>query len=128
MSRQSHIAASHKPDPALVEALSGLNADADLTIVRKTRRAVREATEELREERRRRRRNAGLALTLLIGFVTLLTPALWNGADELFGGEHWTDLPTMTTLLGLTLFSAIVAALVAGWRNQQPVRHDRRNF
>jgi hypothetical protein len=37
-------------------------------------------------------------------------------------------LPTMFTLLAVTLFSAVVAALVAGWRNHQPIRSGRRNF
>lgn len=112
----------------LVEALAGLNADASLAVAQRTRRAIRERAESLREDQKRRRRNRGLALLAAVGFLTLLTPALWSGVDEIFAGEHLSDLPTMVTLFGLTLFSTVVAALIASWKNHQPVRDDRRNF
>ncbi len=116
------------PDADLVDALAGLNASASLAVAQRTRRAVREAASNLREDRARRRRNKGLALLAAVVFLTLLTPALWSGVDEIFAGEHISDLPTMFTLLALTLFSAVVAALVAGWRIHQPARSGRRNF
>jgi hypothetical protein len=112
----------------LVEALAGLNADASLAVAQRTRRAIRERAESLREDQKRRRRNRGLALLAAVGFLTLLTPALWSGVDEIFAGEHLSDLPTMVTLFGLTLFSTVVAALIASWKNHQPIRDDRRNF
>lgn len=116
------------PNADLVDALAGLNASASLAVAQRTRRAVREAASNLREDRARRRRNKGLALLAAVVFLTLLTPALWSGVDEIFAGEHISDLPTMFTLLALTLFSAVVAALVAGWRIHQPARSGRRNF
>jgi len=112
----------------LVRALSGLNAGTTLAVAQRTRRSVREAGANLREGAERRRKNRGMALLLAVGFLTLLTPALWSGVDEIFAGEHLSDLPAMFTLLALTLFSAVVAALVASWRGHQPLRYGRRNF
>ena len=114
--------------PELVDALAGLDASASLAIAKRTRRAVRETAANLREDRLRRRRNKGLALLAALGFLMLLTPALWSGIDEIFAGEHFSDVPTMVTLFAMTLFSAVIAALIAGWRNHQPVRSGKRNF
>jgi len=119
---------SRTPPAELVRALTGLDASSSLAVAQRTRRSVREAGARLREEGRRRRRNRGLALLLMVGFLTLLTPALWSGADELFAGEHLSDLPTMLTLFALTLFSAVVAALMASWKGTQPMRYGKRNF
>jgi hypothetical protein len=119
---------AHSADPELVGALTGLDANASLAVALRTRRAVREAALNLREDQKRRQRNKGIALLVAVGFITLLTPALWSGLDELFAGEHLSDLPTMVTLLALTLFSAILAALIASWRGHQPLRYGRRNF
>ena len=83
---------------------------------------------QIREDQKRRRRNRGLALLIAAGFITLLTPALWSGMDEIFAGEHLSDLPTMVTLLALTLFSAVVAALLASWKSHQPVRYANGTF
>jgi hypothetical protein len=116
------------PSSDLVRALSGLNAGTTLAVAQRTRRAVREAGANIREGAERRRKNRGMALLLAVGFLTLLTPALWSGVDEIFAGEHLSDLPAMFTLLALTLFSAVVAALVASWRGHQPLRYGRRNF
>jgi hypothetical protein len=115
-------------DPELVKALSGMDTGASLAVAQRTRRSVREAGTNLRIEAKRRRRNRGMALLLVVGFLTLLTPALWSGVDEIFAGEHLSDLPTMFTLLALTTFSAVVAALVASWKSHQPLRYGRRNF
>jgi hypothetical protein len=82
----------------------------------------------MREQAQRRRRNRGMALLLVAGFLMLLTPALWSGVDEIFAGEHFSDLSPMVTLLALMLFSAVVAALIASWKGNQPLRYGRRNF
>jgi hypothetical protein len=115
-------------DRELIQALTGLDASASLAVAQRTRRAVREAALHLREDQKRRRRNRGVALLVAVGFLTLLTPALWSGVDDIFAGEHLSDLPAMVTLTALTLFSAIVAALLASWKNHQPLRYGRRNF
>jgi hypothetical protein len=109
-------------DPEMVQALTGMDANASLAVAHRTRRAVREAAMRMREDRQRRRRNKGLALLIAAGFITLLTPALWSGMDDIFAGEHLSDLPTMVTLTALTLFSAVVAALLASGKNHQPER------
>ncbi len=109
-------------DPEMVQALTGLDASASLAVAQRTRRVVREAAMRMREDRQRRRRNKGLALLIAAGFITLLTPALWSGMDDIFAGEHLSDLPTMVTLTALTLFSAVVAALLASGKNHQPER------
>jgi hypothetical protein len=109
-------------DPEFLQALAGMDADASLAVAHRTRRAVREAAFRIREDRQRRRRNKGLALLIATGFITLLTPALWSGMDDIFAGEHLSDLPTMVTLTALTLFSAVIAALLASWKNHQPER------
>jgi hypothetical protein len=116
------------PDAELVQTLTGLNASLSQSVAQRTRRAVREAAVNLHEDRKRRSRNKGVALLIAVGFFTLITPALWSGVDELFAGEHLSDLPAMFTLLALTLFSAVVAALLASWKNHQPLRYGRRNF
>jgi hypothetical protein len=112
----------------MVRALIGLDASASLAVAQRTRRAVREAGNNLREDRKRSRRNKGLALLIAAGFIMLLTPALWSGMDEIFAGEHLSDLPTMVTLTALMLFSAVIAALMASWKNHQPERYGKRNF
>jgi hypothetical protein len=117
-----------QPSAETLHALTGLDAEASLAVAHRARRAVRQAASNLREDSGRRRRNAGFALLGLVAFLTLLTPALWSGVDELFAGEHLSDLPTMFTLLALTLFSAVVAALIASWKSHQPLRYGRRNF
>jgi hypothetical protein len=114
--------ASSAAEPELVRALAGLDAAATLAVAQRTRRLMRETAANIRADHARRRRNKGLALLAAVGFLMLLTPALWSGVDELFAGEHLSDLPTMVTLFSLTLFSAVVAALIAGWRNHQPLR------
>ncbi len=115
-------------DSDILQALTGLDASSSLGVAQRTRRALREAGTNLREDRKRRRRNKGLALLVAGGLFTLLTPALWSGVDEIFAGEHLSDLPTMITLLALTLFSAVVAALIASWKNHEPERFGKRNF
>ncbi len=122
------MGAQRAADPDLVQALTGLDASASLAVAQRTRRAVREASLNIREDQKRRRRNKGIALLVAVGFLTLLTPALWSGVDDIFAGEHLSDLPTMVTLLALTLFSAILAALIASWKGHQTVRYTRRNF
>jgi len=113
---------------SLTGAMTGMDASASLAVAHRTRRAVREAAFQIRDDRKRRRRIKGVALLIAAGFLTLLTPALWSGMDEIFAGEHLSDLPTMVTLTALTLFSAVVAALLASWKNHLPEREAKRNF
>ena len=115
-------------DAEILQTLTGLDATANLAVAQRTRRAVREAANNLREDHQRRRRNKGVALLVAAGLITLLTPALWSGVDEIFAGEHLSDLPAMFTLTALTLLSAVVAALLAIWKNHPPLRYGKRNI
>ena len=60
--------------------------------------------------------------------LVLLAPAIWNGLEDLLAGEHLFDLPALVTFLILMLFSAMLAALIAVWKGQARVEHDRRRL
>jgi hypothetical protein len=103
----------------LIDALSGFDAEADLAVVQRTRRAVMEASHQMRAAEGRRRRQAGIALLAFLGLILLLTPAVWTVADDLFNGEHFQDLPAVTMSLVATLFSTIFAALIVHLRSRR---------
>ena len=123
----SEVRESATPDPQLIDALSGLGTDSNAAIVQRTRRAVRDAALSALQVRRTRRRNAGVAAVVVVALLVLLSPALWSMVDELLRGEYISDLTPMVTMLVVVLFSGMLAALVASWKNQAPVRHGRRN-
>jgi hypothetical protein len=106
-------------DRKLIDALCGLNAQADLAVVQRTRRAVMVAAHQMHAAEIRRRRQAGIALLAFVGLAVLLTPAIWSVADDLFNGEHFQDMPAMTMSLIVTLFSAIFAALIVHLRSRR---------
>jgi hypothetical protein len=58
----------------------------------------------------------------------LLGPAIWNAVEEFLGEEPLFDLPTQITFLIAMLFLAMLAALIAVWKEQHNVQHDRRGF
>lgn len=107
------------PDPQLIDALNGFNAQADLAVVQRTRRAVIETAIQMSTSGRRRRRQIGIVLLAFVGLAVLLTPALWSVADDLFNGEHFQDMPAMTMSVIATLFSAIFAALIVHLRSRR---------
>ena len=102
--------------------------DATLRLAMKTRRAVRDAVISGQEHRVRRRRNLGLAMVGFVALLVLLAPPLWNGLEDLLAGEHIFDLPTLLVLFVLMLLPAILAALIAIWRGQRDLDHDRGGF
>jgi hypothetical protein len=106
-------------DPQLVQALAGLDAQADMAVVQRTRRAVMVAGHQMRSAQVKRRRQAGIVLFTTVGLIILLTPAIWSVADDLFGGEHFFDAPTLTMSLIATLLSTIFAALIIHLRSRQ---------
>ncbi len=110
------------PDAQLLDALSGLNATADLAVVQRTRRAVMEAAHQLGRSSMRRRRHIGIALLAFVALLILLTPAIWSVTDDLFADEHLLDMSTMTMSLVVTLLSTLFAALILHWRSR-----DTRN-
>ena len=120
---------SNKEEPeALLRAVAGRDANAQLPMVTRTRRAIRIANESRREEGERGRHHIGITLFVFGAIFLVLAPAMWGSLDDLFGGEHFGDLPTQVMLLCTFLMLAVVGALaVALWRNQanqQDYRQD----
>jgi hypothetical protein len=113
---------------ALLRAVAGRDANAQLPMVARTRRAIRIANESRREEGARGRHHIGVTLFVFGAIFLVLAPAMWGSLDDLFGGEHFGDLPTQVMLLCTFLMLAVVGALaVALWRNQanqQDYRQD----
>jgi hypothetical protein len=109
-------------------AVAGLNFDADLKLVRKTRCAVRDAVISTQEKRIRQRRNLGFAILGFVVMLVLLGPAIWNGVEDLLGEERLFDLSTQIAFLIAMLFLGMLAALIAVWKGQYHMQHDRRGF
>jgi hypothetical protein len=116
------------PGNDLVRAASLLDGDANRLVTQKTRRAVRDAVISTQEKRTRHRRNLGLAIFGFVSMLVLLGPTIWNGVEELLGEEPLFDVPTQITFLIAMLFLAMLAALIAVWKEQHHVQHDRRGF
>lgn len=112
----------------VVRAASLLGGDADRLITQKTRRAVRDAVITTQEKRARQRRSLGLAILGFVSMLVLLGPAIWTGVEELLGEEPLFDLSTQISFLIAMLFLAMLAALIAVWKGQHNVQHDRRGF
>jgi uncharacterized membrane protein YozB (DUF420 family) len=111
--------------PDAVRSIAWLDCDANLKVALKTRRAVRDAVISTRERRTRHLRITGVALVGFLFLLVMLAPAIWNGLEDLLAGEHISDLPTMVAVLTVMLLSAMLAALIAVWKGQQDVEHDR---
>jgi protein-S-isoprenylcysteine O-methyltransferase Ste14 len=105
--------------------LAGFNAAADLVVVQRTRRAVKQAAADLRDQHRRVRRNMAVVLLTLAALAMVLTPAIWSSVDDFLGGEQWFEMPGMVMVLVLLLFSTIVAALMIGFRGQGHIHGPR---
>jgi hypothetical protein len=113
---------------ALLRAVAGRDANAQLPMVARTRRAIRIANESRREEGARGRHHIGVTLFVFGAIFLVLAPAMWGSMDDLFGGEHFGDLPTQVMLLCTFLMLAVVGALaVALWRNQANQRDYRQD-
>lgn len=109
---------SQTPDPKLLDALAGLDAEANMAVVQRTRRAVMEAANQMREAELRFRRNFGLALLAIGALLMFLTPTLWVVAEDLFNDERGLDASTLTALLVATTASSIFAVVLAQWNNR----------
>jgi hypothetical protein len=116
------------PDRALadvVRSIPWLDSDANRVLTQKTRRAVRDAVISTQEKRTLQRRNLGFAILGFVFMLVLLGPALWNGMEDLLEEEHLFDMPTQLALLIAMLLLAMLAALIAVWKGQRHVYHDR---
>ena len=102
----------------LLRAIAGHDANAQLPLVARTRRAIRIANDTRREQGDRDRHHMGITLFALGAILLVLAPALWGSLDDLFAGEHFGDLPTQVTLLSVFLMLAVAGALIVVWRNR----------
>ena len=111
---------AHKDETreALLRAVSGRDASAQLPLVARTRRAIRVANDTRREQGERGRHHIGITLFVFGAIFLVLAPAIWGGLDDLLGGEHFGDLPAQVTLLSTFLMLAVVGALGVVWRNR----------
>ena len=112
----------------LLAALTGRDADADIALANRTRRAVHRAADEMKDARRQSRRSLGIAAVSVAALVLLLAPALWSGLDDMFSGEFALDLQDMVATLVFALFAAIAAVLflLSGRAAGHEIRHLRR--
>jgi Na+-driven multidrug efflux pump len=70
----------------------------------------------MQEQKASRKRSRAVAVAALLLMVLALGPFIWHLADELFEGEHITDIAAQFALWACILSPAILAAaLVAGW-------------
>jgi high-affinity K+ transport system ATPase subunit B len=106
---------SESPNPKLLDALAGLDAEANMAVVQRTRRAVMEAAHQMSETKRRVRNDIGLVLLALGALLMFLTPTLWVVAEDVFNGEQWLDAPMLTALMVATTATTIFAAALAQW-------------
>ncbi|HTV05437.1 MAG TPA: hypothetical protein VME86_08710 [Acidobacteriaceae bacterium] len=102
-------------DPKLLDALAGLDAEANMEVVQRTRRAVMEAANQMREAERRGRRNFGTVLLVMGALVVFLTPTLWLIAEDIFSGEAWQDAQTLAAMLVISTASTIFASVLIQW-------------
>jgi len=117
------------PDGALedvVRSVAWQDCNATQVLTQKTRRAVRDAVISTQEKRTLQRRNVGFAILGFIFMLVLLGPAIWNGMEDvLLEEEHLFDMPTQLALLIAMLLLGMLAALIAVWKGQRHVYHDR---
>ena len=108
--------------------IAWMDSDANLVMAQKTRRAVRDEVISTQERRIRQRRSLGLAI---IGFVFLL---VLLGACHL---DRYGRSSGRRTSLRFAhpagsfrpdAFLAMLAALIAVWKGQRDVEHDRGGF
>lgn len=111
----------------LIRAIAGYDANAQVPLVTKTRRAIRIDNEFRREQGERERHHIGVTLLALGAILLALAPAIWGSVDGFFGGEHFGDVPVQVTLIAIFLVLAVVGALVIvlwGRNTQDGYRRD----
>ena len=113
-------------DPQIIEMLAGMNANADMLVVQRTRRAVMEAAAELREQKRRNRRSVAIVTLTVTVLGMLLTPAIWSSVEDFLAGGDLFELHSMVMVLSALLFSTVLSALIVGLRSQQHMPRGRR--
>ena len=90
---------------------------------------MRDAVISTQEKRVRQRRNLGFAILGFVSMLVLLGPAIWNGMEELLDrGTSLRYAHADCAFSSLMLFLAMLAALIAVWKGQRSVEHDRRRL
>ena len=74
-----------------------------------------------REQKTEKRRKRAIAVMASLAVLMLLSPAIWSSMDTLIAEDHSRRPGPQVTLLFLFLFPALLAALIAGWRNRMDV-------
>ena len=100
----------------VLAALAGKQAGRERAVAENTRRVVLASAGVMKDQRADRKRSKSLALASFLLMLLALGPFVWRVADDLIGGEHWSDMATQTSLWVCVLCPALLAAaLVAGW-------------
>lgn len=103
-------------DSELVSALAGRQANRDGVVAHRTRRVVLASLGVMQEQKEGRKRSRSVAIACVLMILLMMGPALWRVADDLIGGEHFSDIATQFSLFFCVLCVGLVAAvLVAGW-------------
>jgi hypothetical protein len=108
-------ARAEQPDHDLLSALAGKQAGRDRAVAESTRRVVLASAGVMKDQGADRKRSRSLALAGFLLMLLALGPFVWRVADDLIGGEHWSDMATQTSLWVCVACPALLAALVAGW-------------
>lgn len=105
----------------LVAALTGRQADRDGAVAHRTRRVVMASLGVMQEQKAGRKRSRAVALSAILIALLLLAPAIWRVAEDMIGGDRFSDLATQFSLWFSFLCLAIVGAVVvAGWARRKP--------
>jgi hypothetical protein len=115
------------PDPLLLQTLAGKNADDERHAAQTARRRVLGRLHTAKEQKQQKRHTVAIATMLSLGVLVLLSPAIWAGVENVIADGHFGDMGSQVTLLFLIFFPALLAALIAGWRNGQEVRLVKRD-
>jgi hypothetical protein len=100
----------------LLRALAGEQAGRERAVAEHTRRVVLASAGVMKDQQANRRRTRSLALASFLLMLLALGPFVWRVADDVIGGEHWSDMATQTSLWVCIVCPALLAAaLVAGW-------------
>lgn len=116
-------------DANLVDMLAGVNANASMPAIQRTRRNVLAAVDDRREQRKLNRRNVAIVALTVTVLGMLLTPAIWSVVDDILGGEHFDELPGVVMVMVLLLFSTVISVLIMSFKNLGLTgfgRHGRR--
>jgi hypothetical protein len=115
------------PDPDLLRSLAGLDADEDRNTAQTARRRVAGKLISEREQKDVKRRRRAIALMISAIVLVVITPAIWSIVDTYISEGHFGDLGPQITFFTVILFPALLAALIAAWRNGLDDRRGRRH-